>query len=129
MAGAAAAAVGGAPRHAAQPSIERAKGVFAAYADDVTLWATAHEAALAHGSIAAMLGVATAWLGEREVAVSEKTAPFRAAVLGDGAPWLCRGRSPMTTRADERVIARLLRHPRRLALGRRGSGWEMGGGR
>jgi hypothetical protein len=28
-----------------------------------------HEATLARGSIAAMLGVATAWLGEREVAV------------------------------------------------------------
>ena len=60
-------------RDASKPSIGRAKGTFAAYADDVTLWATAHEAALARGSIAAMLGVATAWLGEREVAVSEKT--------------------------------------------------------
>ena len=59
-------------RDAAKPSIGRAKGTFAAYADDVALRATAHEAALARGSIAAMLGVATAWLGGREVAVSER---------------------------------------------------------
>jgi hypothetical protein len=75
-------------RDAAKPSIGRAKGTFAAYADEVALRATAHEAALARGSIAAMLGVATAWLGGREVAVSERPSAWATPATSVGAALL-----------------------------------------